>query len=65
MRGLLENQYNRTKFMQQDDDPLLKKFHRINIVQWACAVDNEDCVAQVKELFGKWMKSEEPDSTNP
>ena len=61
----MENQYNKVGFMQRDDDPLLKRFHRINIVQWSCAVDNENCVTQVKSLFDTWMKEDDPDSSNP
>ena len=61
----MEDQYNKVGFMQRDDDSMLRRLHRINIVQWSCAVDNENCLSQVKTLFNSWMSQDDPDSSNP
>lgn len=65
MVGLLEKQYDKLGFDEQPDDPLLRKYHRINILAMACSVGHPDCVEQAKTRFADWMNKTDPDSDNP
>jgi aminopeptidase N len=65
MRELLESQYQLVGFHQKDDDPLLTKFHRINILSTACSVGHEGCIQNARALYAEWMNKTDPNVDNP
>ena len=65
MVGLMTLQYDQLGFTENDDDPMLKKYHRINILTMACSVGHPDCIEQAKSRFADWMNKTNPDSDNP
>jgi len=65
MKDLLENQYERVKFEEKDGESIPERFHRINVLRWACAVGHSGCINKAKELFSQWMSSADPNNDNP
>lgn len=65
MRDLVEKQYQRVGFTEHRSEVIPMRFHRTNMIRWACNVDNEDCLANAARLFDSWMKKSDPDSDNP
>jgi len=61
----LGKQYQRVGFDENQSDPLLLKFHRANVIRWACNVDYEKCFTTSGTLFASWMNNSHPDNDNP
>jgi hypothetical protein len=65
MKELLEKQYESVGFEESEGDPLLTKYHRINVLSTACSVGHTDCIGKAKEMYQDWMNRTEPNSDNP
>ncbi len=65
MRDLVDKEYTRLGYQQNEADPLLKRLHRTNVVSWACKVDHINCLESTTTLFSEWMNSSSPNTENP
>ena len=65
MNELLERQYDGVGFDEAENDPLLRKYHRINVLSTACSVGHKDCIRRTKELYADWMNRTRPNTDNP
>ncbi|XP_050466418.1 putative aminopeptidase-2 [Cataglyphis hispanica] len=54
---ILSTMYNKTGFNDRDDDKFLDKLNREMILQWACKLNNKECVKNSKDLFMAWRKN--------
>lgn len=39
--------------------------HKVLISGWACRMEVSDCEEKSKDMFKKWMATEDPDANNP
>lgn len=54
---ILSTMYNKTGFNDRNYDKFLDKLNREMILQWACKLNNEECVKNSKDLFEAWYNS--------
>ncbi|KAL6443889.1 hypothetical protein ACFW04_001722 [Cataglyphis niger] len=54
---ILSTMYNKIGFNDRDDDKFLDKLNREMILQWACKLNNKECVKNSKDLFMAWQNN--------
>jgi len=62
---LISSLYERVGFDESADDSHLDHFTRVNVLNWACAVDHPDCVRKSVDKFKQWMDDPENDRIIP
>ncbi|XP_012230834.1 aminopeptidase N [Linepithema humile] len=62
---LLDNVYKQVGFTDKVGDPQLTVFTRIDVLNWACDFDYEDCVVNAVQQFKNWRDTPNPDVNNP
>ncbi|XP_018306516.1 puromycin-sensitive aminopeptidase-like protein [Mycetomoellerius zeteki] len=65
MLKLLNNAYKQVGFIDKLEDPQMTVFNRINILNWACYLDHENCVMKAVQYFKYWRNTPNPDINNP
>ncbi|XP_024875821.1 aminopeptidase N isoform X2 [Temnothorax curvispinosus] len=62
---LLDNVYKQVGFIDKVGDPQLTVFTRIDVLNWACNFDHENCVTNAVQQFKNWRNTPNPDVNNP
>ncbi|KAK7788600.1 hypothetical protein R5R35_008941 [Gryllus longicercus] len=54
----LENLYNKLEFDERASDTHLERLNRVNILEWACNLGQEQCVWHARAKFRLWMSQD-------